>query len=216
MSGFTEDSLSFLKALEAHNDRDWFAAHKSDYERELKLPAEDYCEAMRMKLEALCGIDHKAKIFRIYRDVRFSKDKTPYNAHVRMSFVPVTGPSSKPGWFFSLEPDHVVLGVGVFQYDKAALDEWRARVAGDDGAGLEKMLDKLVRDGFRMNEPDLKRVPSSYPPDHPRAEFLRRKGLNVWYDFADASPALGGSAASTCLNNFRKMKPVFDWLMAAD
>jgi len=213
MSYFSKDSTAFLKKLAKNNNRDLFKANKGDYEQYLKEPAEVFAEMMTARLEKLTGLQHKSKIFRIYRDVRFSKDKTPYNIHLRISFVPQDGPKTSPGWFFSLEKDHLVLGAGVFGYEKAELENFRERVAGDDGVLLAKILSKLESGGARISDPALKRVPSGFDANHPRADLLRHKGLAVWIDKPDADLALGEKAAANCLKELRRVKPLVDWLM---
>ena len=212
MTCFSTDSTAFLQDLAKNNDREWFAANKARYEQYLKKPAAAFAQEMAGKLEALTGTPHKPKVFRIYRDVRFSKDKTPYNTHLRISFAPEGEAKTPPGWFFGIEQDHVVVGTGVFGYEKAELERFRDRIAGSDGAALEKILGKLKATGVRIGEPDLKRVPAGYDADHPRSDLLRHKGLTVWVDQSDAKSAYGEKAVANCLAEFRKLKPVFDWL----
>ncbi len=211
-SGFPAETLEFLEALKANNTRDWFQANKPVYERAVKQPAEAFSAEMAGQLEDLTGIVHKPKVFRIYRDVRFSKDKTPYNAHVRISFSPVADANAPPAWFFGFEPGHCALGTGVFAFEKQALERFRDRVAAEDGAALEKILGALEKKGIRLSEPDLKRVPSGWPQDHARAHLLRHKGLAAWIDH-DEKAAIGPDLVKSCKADFRRLKPLFDWLM---
>ena len=171
---------------------------------------------MTGELEKLTGLDHVSKIFRVHRDVRFSKDKTPYKAHLHILFRPRDsgdGGLGMPAWFFGLEPDKLVLGAGVFGFEKAALDAYRKRIAGPEGKRLATAISKLQRKDFRLRDPELKRVPQGYPQDHERADLLRQKGLTIWVDHG------GGTAAAvapklipSCAGMYRQMKPVFDWL----
>lgn len=213
-SHFPAETLEFLTALRANNDRDWFAANKANYERAVKRPAEDFCRAMSAHLDELTGLVHRPKIFRIHRDVRFSNDKTPYNTHLHISFVPETGAATPPGWYFGLAPDYLTAGAGTFQYEKAGLDAFRARLAGKDGEALTAILERLP-DGSRLSEPELKRVPQPYPADHPRADLLKRKSLAGWIDFADPREASQGGFTDRCFEAFVRLKPLFDWLNAA-
>lgn len=213
MSGFSQESNAFLQALARNNNREWFTANKARYEDAIKVPAIAFAEDMAAELKSLTGIAHDPKIFRIYRDVRFSKDKTPYNTHLRMSFIPVQGPATRPAWHFSLEQDHLVLGTGVFGYQKGDLDRFRTRIAGPDGARLKVILGKLTRHGARLSDPDLKRVPAPYEADHPQADLLRHKGLAAWIDLDDAAMAHGRNAVKNCLKQYRTVQPLFDWLM---
>jgi uncharacterized protein (TIGR02453 family) len=213
MSGFSRQAAEFLKALEANNTRDWFEANKSTYETALKRPAAVFAQALSAELAGLTGLPHRPKIYRIYRDVRFSKDKTPYNAHLHMSFGLDMPHRAPPAWMFGLEPDRVVLGVGVFAFDGEALDPWRARIAGPDGAVLADALSRLERDGARANTPELKRVPGPYPSDHRREALLRCKGLTVFLDHSGAALAEGEGAARRCAQELNRLRAVFDWLV---
>lgn len=211
-AGFSAETLKFLETLKANNTRDWFTANKAVYERAVKQPAEAFSAEMAGHLEDMTGIAHKPKVFRIYRDVRFSKDKTPYNAHIRISFSPLTDRDAPPAWFFGFEPGHCALGTGVFAFEKQALERFRDRVAGEDGAALEKILKALGKKGIRLSEADLKRVPSGWPQDHARAGLLRHKGLAAWIDREDRA-AIGPGLVKSCRSDFKRLKPLFDWLL---
>ena len=213
-SGFPKEAVKFLSDLKANNTRDWFTANKATYESAIKGPAAEFCEAMSGKLEKLTGTPCKSKVFRIHRDLRFSKDKTPYNAHLHISFTPETGQASPPCWFFGLEPTRIVLGAGTFGFDKSALEAFRERVDGPDGKKLAKLLEKLGAQGARIGEPDLKRVPSGYAQDHPRADLLRRKGLSAWLDTEDTKTASSPDFVATCQVKFKTLRPIYDWLIA--
>jgi uncharacterized protein (TIGR02453 family) len=135
--------------------------------------------------------------------MRFSKDKTPYNTHLHISFLPN---GIKPAWMFGLAPDYLTLGVGNFRFEKSELEAYRARVAGRSGIKLTKNLKALIA------KPELKRVPREFPQDHPRAELLRQKSLLVWMDIKNPKAATKPSIIDACSKNYRTLKPVFDWL----
>lgn len=210
---FSIEAVAFLGDLKANSNRDWFARNKPVYEEAIKGAAEAYCAVMCGELETLTGISHRSKIFRIYRDVRFSKDKSPYNAHLHISFFPES-PKDAPGWFFGLEPDRLVLGAGVFGFEKATLEKYRDRVAGPDGEELATLLAKLQSVAITLDEPALKRVPPGYAADHPRADLLRRKGLAAWRDFGDTKIATSPNLIDDCLFAYSEFKPLVDWLAA--
>lgn len=212
-AGFPDETAAFLNGLKANNNRQWFAANKPLYERSVKRPAEQFCAAVADGLQALTGTTHRSKIFRIHRDLRFSRDKTPYNAHLHISFIPEGESLSPPCWFFGLDPDRLTLGAGLFAFDKPSLEAFRRRVAGKDGSALAERLRSLERDGIRLGKPELKRLPAGYPPDHPRADLLRRKSLAVWQDLGDGHAATSPQIVKTCLASFARLKPVYDWLL---
>ncbi len=213
-SGFTKDTLAFFKDLAANNDRDWFNANKPVYESAVKKPAALFCDVMHGALEDLCGAPLKAKVFRIHRDVRFSKDKTPYNAHLHISFAPEHGSETPMAWMWGLSPEYFSIGCGAFAFDKDMLVRFREHAAGQGGDKLAKLLARLEKDGVRLGEPELKRVPSGFDKDHPRGDLLRRKGLAGWVDFKSPGDALGPDMVPACVQGFRRLKPLFDGLRA--
>jgi len=131
--GFPKPGIKFLKDLQKNNDREWFATHKKTYEQELKAPAEAFLAGLQGQLETMLRAPVTAKLFRIHRDVRFSKDKTPYNTHVRMAFfgVPSTtgaGTGVQSGFYFSLDTVGITYGAGSMLLDKQSLARYRAAV----------------------------------------------------------------------------------------
>ncbi len=211
-SGFNPEAVNFLKELKANNTRDWFLQNKKTYEAEIKKPAALFSSVMAEELQTQTGQSHKAKVFRINRDVRFSKDKTPYNSHLHISFTPESKLASPPAWMFGLSTEYFTLGCGVFEFDKTALDTYRKRIAGDAGAELGALIEKLVKAGIRFSEPALKRVPPGYPQDHPHADLLRRKGLASWLDYDGPEAATGPKIVETCVTGFKQLMPVFEVL----
>lgn len=212
-SGFSEDAVQFLKDLKANNKREWFNANKQIYEAEIKKPAEAFCDAVAEDLETLTGRAHTAKIFRIHRDVRFSKDKTPYNTHLHIGFMPASDMTTPPCWFFGLDTEKLTLGTGIFAFEKQQLEMFRERVAGSDGSDLAKLLDKLEANGMRISGAELKRVPAGYPKEHPQADLLCRKGLSAWVDLGGPDQATSSDLVKSCRRSFKQLKPVFDWLI---
>ena len=154
-------TVEFLAALRSHNDRDWFAAHKADYEDHLKYPAEQFAAALASELAAATGKPHDYRIFRIHRDVRFAKDKTPYSAHLHISLSPEGGcREGGPVWMFGLDPDGLNLGAGIFAFSPPRLARWREWCAGGEGEAIGETLARLIAAGARLSEPELKRVPA--------------------------------------------------------
>ena len=207
---FPDETVPFLKALKANNDRSWFADNKGLYEEALKKPAAQFCSIASDELERLTGVAHSARVYRIHRDVRFSKDKTPYNAHLHISFF--AKGRQVPAFLFGLEPDRLVLGAGAMGFDKEGLDTYRARAADDDG--LAAILAALESDGVRLSEPELKRVPSGWPKDHPNAVNLRRKTLTAWLPEEPPETVTAPGIAKRCAESFARLQPLFDWLAA--
>ena len=208
---FTPQAVAFLTDLKANNNREWFAAHKADYDVYVKEASVAFCRLMVEALDGMTGAEHRSKIFRIYRDVRFAKDKTPYKPYQHILFAAGDHRQTPSAWFFGLEPDRLVLGAGKSSFDGEGLVQYREAVAGERGEVLAKILADLQGQGARLNDPSLKRVPSGYDKDHPRADLLRRKGLALWIDL-DVGMASQGDLVATCLAEFKRLRPLVGWL----
>jgi uncharacterized protein (TIGR02453 family) len=213
--------MGFLGDLRAHNDRDWFAAHRKVYDTAVRAPAEALLAHLEPQIAALTGHPVTGKIFRIHRDVRFSKDKSPYNTHLHIAFPARRsagsggGDAVACGYFFGLEPDHATLGAGGFDFAGPVLDAYRAAVADPaKGAALEKILGKLTKAGLRIEGAALKRTPPPYAQDHPRGDLLRRKGLHVWRDITDPAVITGVALFPEAVATFETLAPLVKWLSA--
>ncbi|MBO9467435.1 TIGR02453 family protein [Tropicibacter sp. R15_0] len=197
-----QDARQFLSELEKNNSKEWFQANKARYDTELKRPAERLLAGVAEFLEAISGTPPKPKLFRPHRDVRFSKDKTPYHTHLHLLWSLPDGRS----WMLGIATGYATAGAGIMGFEKPHLEAYRAAVAmgGED-------LQKILTDGaWRVEEPELKRVPAPYPSDHPSATLLRRKGLVAWRD--DLEAGLSSDPEATLKDVFSGLKPVQDWL----
>lgn len=202
---FDAETTAFLRDLEANNDRAWFGANRARYERVMKAPAAAFAEAFSGRLAVLFGAKTSARVFRVNRDLRFAKDRTPYNAHVHIA---VTDGGSGMAWMFGLEPGRLVLGYGCFAFTGPQLARWREAVAGPEGAALAGLLES-----FRTGEPELRRVPAPFAQNHPGAALLRRKGLCVWLDDLPCDVAYGAEAPDRVTGRVARTAAVRDWLL---
>ena len=176
------DAIGFFDDLAANNSRDWFADSKPRYETSVKRPAEAMLATFGAWLDKETGAVQTPKLYRIHRDLRFSKDKTPYNTHMHLQWSDrATGICH----LFGVSRGYVSAGVGAMVFDKPALGRWRDRIAADDGADFAKRLDGLLDAGIRLDPPALKRVPAPFAQDHARADLLKRKGIVLWHDLSD-------------------------------
>ena len=215
--GFSPAAIQFLVDLAANNERPWFQARKAEYERLLKAPLEALCVALGETF-ARRGIplsaDPARSPFRIYRDVRFSKDKSPYKTHVAASFGWAGDRNEAPGrahvenvhasgGYFHLQPGEIYVGGGVWHPEPSWLKGFRDRVVGDhdtfraivEAPAFRAMFGSVGDDGE-----SLKRVPSGYPADHPAADLLRKKNVTFGRRLADTdvmSPDLPSVIAET-------------------
>jgi uncharacterized protein (TIGR02453 family) len=176
------DARAFLSDLAANNDRDWFKEHKPRYDAELKAPALLLLDQVTTDIARDGDLQVSTKLFRPHRDVRFSKDKTPYTTHLHMGWTLHADGCGDTGFFFGIAPDYVRIGGGVMGFDKDQLNRWRAAVDKGDGKRAEQLVQDLQANGMKCGDPELKRVPTPYSKDHPRCDLLRRKSLMLWKD----------------------------------
>lgn len=207
---------AFYAELAQNNRKDWFEPRKETYRDEILKPAELFGELLAEDLSRLTGKSHSAKVFRIYRDVRFSKDKTPYNAHLHLLWKQTGGAETAPAWFLGSAPDYLTMGMGVMGLSGDALARFRAFVDAD-GATLTQALDDAhSKAGVALSDwgpPPLKRVPKPYPQEHPQAELLKRKNFVVSAPFADDWRKAGLVKAT--LTNAQTLMPLWSMLGSA-
>jgi uncharacterized protein (TIGR02453 family) len=188
--GFTPDAVRFLLELRANNDRAWFQPRKAEYERLLKEPLEALCLVLGQRFAARripLRADSRSP-FRIYRDVRFSKDKSPYKTYISASFgwagdgapqaAGKTAEVHGVGGYFHFQPDEEYVGGGMWQPERPRLEAWRALLANHPDQ-VHKVIDApaFSRAFGELSGERLKRVPPGYPADHPEAELLKLKDV---------------------------------------
>jgi uncharacterized protein (TIGR02453 family) len=217
-TGFPKEGIGFLAELEKHNNREWFAQNKASYKELVDGPAKDFLVAMTGKISLLTGEPGSGKIFRVYRDVRFSKDKTPYNPVIKIAFFKATKQREKgcsaPMYFFRLNKDTLSLGAEVYEFnDSRALQHYRKQVADEvSGPQLEKILKKFRRSSFWINQPHYKKVPAGIKKNHPREEMLRYRGLYAFIETPTPAEISAPKAVTYCLKKYKSLSPLFNWL----
>ncbi len=204
---FSRETIRFLNDLKAHNDRDWFQSQKPRYETDVKAASKSFATSFEDILSSRYGASVKAKVYRINRDLRFSKDKTPYNTHIHMSFL---DPEVEASWMIGLETDRLVAGYGAFAFDAKRLARWRERVSGPAG---EQLLDILQEMKVRLDPPELKRTPLPYTAEHPAADLLCRKGFVVWLTDMPVKAAFGEDAPTGLLERLATLDPIRAWFV---
>lgn len=187
--GFSRDGIQFLADLAEHNDRSWFQPRKAEYERLLKEPLEALCRDLGERFER-AGVplrsDPGKSPFRIYRDLRFSADKTPYKTHISASF-PFTGEGGGVGAYFHMGPGDIFAGGGMWHPEPSRLAAWRRKVVDRPDEVLAAVEDPAFVETFGQVDGDsLKRLPSSFPADHPQARLLKLKDVTFGRRLADA------------------------------
>ncbi len=182
--GFAElidTANGFFRELRQNNTRDWYEERKAFYVAEIRKPAELLADLLAEDIARMTGKAHAPKVFRIHRDVRFSKDKTPYNAHLHMMWSRKDAEGA-PLWFFGASPDYMTVGMGVMAGSGEPLNRYRAFIDrdGDAVAGaIDAAREALGAEIGDWGPEPLKRVPKPYDPDHPHGDLLRRKALTL-------------------------------------
>lgn len=201
MANFPRRGIVLLAELREHNDREWFQSRKKEIADFVTEPAKGIVAAFEEHLANHIGSPMQSKIYRMHRDVRFSKDKTPYNAYVRFSLaVQGSDCENAVGFHMSIDPDKLEWGPGQFEFSPTRLADFRSKV---------EELDALIPSGFGPCEPVLKRVPASFPPDHPQEAHLRRKGFAAWKESKWPSD---GKDVDIPIGAFDAVLPLYRWL----
>jgi uncharacterized protein (TIGR02453 family) len=220
--GFPKDLFEFIKELKQHNERDWFNANKDRYKRSVVAPMSAFIAAMDSKLAKVseCFIADPrptgGSMFRIYRDVRFSKDKRPYKEHVACHFRHMAGKDAHAlGFYVHLEPTQVMFGGGVWHPPNPALRQIRDAIADDAAAWKQATRSKSFKQRFgEIRGESLKRPPQGFDPDHALIDDLKRKS---YFAMQEVKPrdALSKDFAREVQSAFVALKPMMRVLAGA-
>ncbi len=185
---FTPATLAFLRDLKDNNDRDWFNAGKDRYEEHVRMPAMRFIADFAPNLASISSqfvADPRpvgGSMFRIHRDVRFSKDKSPYKTHVGLQFRHADGKDvHAPGFYLGIDPGQSVAAMGSWHPESAALRRIRDFIVEDP----ERWTDAAEAAGFSWYGESLVRAPKGYDPEHPLIDHLKRKDFVLMAELGD-------------------------------
>lgn len=212
----TPGLFRFLGELRRHNDREWFNANKERYLVEVRDPLLAFITAIEPKLAAISPYlvadarPSGGSLLRIYRDIRFTPDKTPYKTNAALSFW-VHGPrdADAPGYYLHLEPRQVFMGAGLWRPSSDALRAIRQAIVADP-AGWRRARRLPLSD----HEPPLTRPPRGFPADHPLVEDLKRTSFTIHVEFTErqaCSPGFPMLFVGAC----RRATPLIRFLSTA-
>jgi uncharacterized protein (TIGR02453 family) len=216
--GFADTTASFFRALARRQNREWFQAHKREYEEGWATPMRLLLEELRERIDPLFARHPigDPKVFRIHRDVRFSKDKSPFKTNVA-GYVPLAGAGHGPG-----QPVPVYLqlgtepfaGAGHYAMDGPQLDRYREALLDDRrGAAVARIVARLTTAGFEVDSHEqLKRVPRGVDPAHPRAALLRHKGLVVGFPGIPKRHVVSRALVDWLVGHVERARPLVEWL----
>lgn len=214
--GFTKDTLKFLRTLKRHNERDWFNAHKANYETHVKTPMLAIIERLATDFPQIAPdlIASPRSMYRIYRDTRFSPDKTPYKTHVSAAFSHQRLPKNESAsLYFHLSATELWIGGGLYAPQTPQLHRVRGHIVANlrrFGSLAESPAIKRLG-GVRGER--LQRVPRGFPKDHKAADYLRLKQYLIG-DQLDAEKALSPRFYDMLVRRFTTIAPFIQFLNA--
>lgn len=225
-TGFPPSAQRFFKALAKNNNKAWFEDNRAVYERSVREPMKALVEALDAELghfaPEIIG-DPKRSLFRINRDIRFSKDKSPYKTNAGCWFYHRDAGRSVgqdadggAGFYFHLDGTSSFVAGGVWMPARPALAKIRERIA-DQGASLRKIIEAPAfkrRFGTLHAESRLARAPRGFEPDHPEAELLRYQSFTVGRDLK-ASELGSAKLTAKLATDFEALLPLVRWLNTA-
>ncbi|MBR9923030.1 MAG: DUF2461 domain-containing protein [Bacteroidetes bacterium] len=215
----TQSTLDFLLDLSQNNNRDWFKANKKRYESEVKDASVAFTQQLIQAIQEFdpeIRVEPKEVLFRIYRDTRFSKDKTPYKTHVG-GLISKYGRKGKeyPGYYFHVEGGRLMLGGGGYFLDKDNLLKVRRTIAADPESFLAVTHDPEFEGAFgEVKGEEHKRIPAEFKEVHKEIPLIAKKQFYYMGEFPPAN-ALGEKGVQFCAETLRKGKVLNDYLIKA-
>jgi uncharacterized protein (TIGR02453 family) len=216
--GFDRDALQFWHELAAEMSKEWFVANKQRYQSVWVEPM------LALLGQVARGLVRAYKPFRlaepgvlrIYRDLRFSSDRSPYKTHIA-GLIRLSGDrmaeAGNAALYLQLGLDGEYAGVGCYQFDAARVARWRRAVVGKPGGALLQLIARLRRKGYDPRGYEMyTRVPKGFAPDHPRAELLKLKGLICTFPAMPAGLLHKPELARWLLGHARATAPLVIWL----
>lgn len=228
-SRFTPEALSFLRGLKRHNEKPWFEANRPVYERAVLGPLRQLADELDVRFAKLAPefvSPPKRSLFRIHRDVRFSKDKSPYKSHAALwVFHRDAGRGvgreahGGAGFYFHLEPGASLIAGGYWMPPRPALNVIRERIVEDQRGFVKVAVSPAFKRRFGGLTDDevgvrLTRVPRGFAPDHPAAHWLRFNSFTASRELTDAE-ALSPKLVVNILKDYAVLLPMVRWLNAS-
>lgn len=217
MQYFAPELFAFLRELADNNNKAWFDANKRRYETYAKQPMLRFLADVEPELKPISSefqVDLRSNggsMFRIYRDTRFSKDKTPYKTNIGAHIMvgAIGGEAPAPGLYFHLQPARCMVGGGIWMAEPAVLTRIRDRIV------AEPAVWQAIRTDLALDDwESLKRVPAGYDPAHPHAEDLKRKSFTASLPLSEAQ-ICSEECLQAVVAGARTMSPLLAFLAAA-
>jgi uncharacterized protein (TIGR02453 family) len=220
LQDFPRDTVAYLKKLSKNNSREWFEANRDKYNSDFLEPCFQFVVEMGDKLQdidpdivAIAKIDKS--IFRLHRDVRFSKDKTPYKTNAGLYFW--NGKMKKmdaSGFYFHLEPKLFGVGLGIYMFPPHLLKKYRGVVSDSaNSKELHQIVRSLEKKGYTIGGKKFKKTPKGYDSNILYPGYLLYEGIYAWYESDDFKKIEGGKSVNYIFKVFKDMLPLHKWLV---
>lgn len=214
-----KETLDFLKKLDKNNNRDWFQANKKAFDsaQDNLTAFTDYLIGEAGKFDsAVATLDPKSCVFRIYRDVRFSKDKSPYKTNLGAYISPGGRKSMLPGYYFHLQPGQSFIAGGEHMPDGPETLKIRTAIANNTDEFLKIVGKRSYRDTFgEMRGDKLKSAPKSFDPEHKALEYLKLKEFMAFTELHDDKFLVSGEFPKHLVKTMKEMYPLVGFLRRA-
>jgi uncharacterized protein (TIGR02453 family) len=215
--GFPPDALKFFRGLKRNNHRDWFQPRKEIFESKVKAPMIQLVESINAALEKFAPDymnDPKKAVYRIYRDLRFSADKSPYKTHLAAIFPKRGGErGSTPGFYFHISAKQIAIAGGLYEPQPDQLYAVRSWLA-ENHAKFLKVVKTVEKTMGPMQGESLRRIPKGFDAAHPAAELLKKKQW-VFYASLPAVLATSPKFEAELIQRFKALLPVMELLNTA-
>lgn len=212
--------MAFFDEIVANNNKEWFAAQKSIFQTKVQQPAQQFVQALGARLESVVPeiqydtrLNGSGSIMRIYRDTRFSADKTPYKTNLGILWWEGDGKKMEnPGFYFHLDAESAWMGGGLYYFPDVA--QYRTAVADEKlGPALTEVAAQMAANGMPVGGDKTKRVPRGFNNDHPRAELLKFKGMTAVSPPISRQVLASPDLVDICFEYCQSLLPLHQWLV---
>jgi uncharacterized protein (TIGR02453 family) len=220
LNGFPQKTATYLSKLSKNNNREWFEKNRELYNSDFLEPAIQFVLEMG---DRLLGLDPELlaipkvdkSIFRLHRDVRFSKDKSPYKTNMGLYFWNGKAKKSEAvGFYFHVEPKSYGAASGLYMPPPYLLKRFRDAVANPEkGKELHLIINTLQKKKYDIGGKKFKRIPKGYSEDSPYSEYLLYEGIYSWYESSNFKDLTGGKAIEKVFKIFKEMLVLHKWLI---
>lgn len=221
-NGFPRQYFTFFNQLKKNNSKEWFEKHRRDYDEFVMHPAREFVVVMGNKLRKIAPeVNAIPKInkslFKINRDVRFSKDKSPYKTYMGIWLWEGDRPRMEcSGFYLHVENKSLLIGVGIKMFPKSLLDLYRQAVVDKkQGATLKNAIKKITDRGYLLGGKHYKKIPRGYDAEHPNAQYLLYNGLTARVEERVPDAFFSDAIVDHAYSHYTNMLPLHQWLKKA-